>query len=538
MTPEELQKMRSIAGSPPKKAPAQTWDLPKEIANWRNLRSENKPKEEKGFLSGVMERFKTGGQFGTNVPTGEEATKKGVGTIKNILETPKRAIEGFKEGVELAEESRAGIAKAQREGDIGMGRAAVEQAGAGLQSLFLPASRAVGAALSPATEAITERGAELVPESVKTGAMDLVKKAKEEFDTLDPQTQRSLTNLGRTIESLMTVGSAGVAAPAATVAKEGVRTGARILEKGIKEGEKMVEKGVRSTKQVVGGVLKKKAEKEALVRSEKIQELVAPGINSKEMKKIIDEGRATRAQEGFKERLFGKQPDIVERSEAVKRISDTIDRNIPDADKLDDLSLMKEIDKKVSEKSVALKPDMQNVMVKESQKKRVSDAWNTLKKEQMADPELSTVPGYKLMQKNFESFVDDVRRATKNKKGQFRSKTLDDVWALRKAYDNSIKDNIKNATHLSDPALQYKKEIWLQNRQILNDIIHDMDSGLGDVSRKSFREMADMYEGRGNILGKSKIDIKGKEGLFTVKNALKALGLGAAYQTYSSLTGE
>ena len=49
-----------------------------------------------------------------------------------------------------------------------------------------------------------------------------------------------------------------------------------------------------------------------------------------------------------------------------------------------------------------------------------------------------------------------------------------------------------------------KKEIWLQNRKLLNDVINDSENGMGKTSQQAFKDMSNMYEAKTNLLSKAK----------------------------------
>ena len=87
---------------------------------------------------------------------------------------------------------------------------------------------------------------------------------------------------------------------------------------------------------------------------------------------------------------------------------------------------------------------------------------------------------------------------------------MNDLWENAKAYDASIKSNVKSATSQSGEGLQMQKEIWLQNRAILRNAINDGTNGMGTTSSKAFSDMHDMYEGQNGILSKATVEKTGE----------------------------
>lgn len=238
---------------------------------------------------------------------------------------------------------------------------------------------------------------------------------------------------------------------------------------------------------------------------DKIGETISPKLNAKETKVAINEGRVTRSPStGVKVTLFGKRPDIVAQSEEVKQAAQTIHDSIPGSAKMDDATLHSALDEKTSAMAQDLQGDMQKVAVAPETMQKVADTWDELKAEQASRPEfLDNEAGNTAFQGKFGNYLKQAKDAG----------TLDKVWDARKDYDSSIPTNVKQATEISSPILQARKTMWLENRAILNSVINDAASGLGETSRKAFSDMSDMYMARQNILSKAKVDVKGTTGL-------------------------
>lgn len=292
---------------------------------------------------------------------------------------------------------------------------------------------------------------------------------------------------------------------------------------------KEVKVGVQKGKEFVGELGERRATRKATEVAEieteelnKIQDIISPKITSKESQRIIDESRVKRgAIGGLIEKLFGSRADIVTQSNQVKQASNTIQRRIKKASELDDFALNDAMKKEVTKIATELKPDMQGIFISPNLTTKALSTWNKLKAKQAKIPEFEAFAGSKRVQKNFEEFLNEVKTRVRGADGKFRDKNLDDLWELRIRYDNSISKNIKEAVDgVSPPSTVLQKEMWLDNRAILNDIINDTASGLGDVSRKGFADMSDLYMARQNIATKSKILTEGEKGLIQ-KNIVK-----------------
>lgn len=206
-----------------------------------------------------------------------------------------------------------------------------------------------------------------------------------------------------------------------------------------------------------------------------------------------------------------------------------VKKEIPNATKLSNSELRGAIKGKISVKSNQLKPQMQKVEVSRETIRTAQEQWKNLKNQQMQDPDFSTMPGFAGTQKKFEEFVKSATKSVRGGDGKFRTKNLDDVWDIAKSYDNSIKDNIKNANSLSPSDLQFKRDMWLENRAVLRDMLTDTSKGLGKTAQTAFSTMHDLYTGMNNLISSAKVDIKGTPGLLTPKNIglsiLGAIGL-------------
>ena len=181
------------------------------------------------------------------------------------------------------------------------------------------------------------------------------------------------------------------------------------------------------------------------------------------------EGRVTKGAEGI---FTGKKPDIVRPSENVQKAAEVIQRRIPNANKLDEFQLNNSIKGEIENISGQLKPQLQEVRFEPAQFSKAEKEWQAIKKTQSNTPEFLNSPGSIRVQENFENFLNEAKKPVKGTDGKFRQKSLDDIWEIRKRYDDSIPDRVKQATEQSPEFAQLQREMWLENRRILNDLIN------------------------------------------------------------------
>ena len=363
-------------------------------------------------------------------------------------------------------------------------------------------------------------GFEALPEVTRKGLEDLGEKLGDKFKFLTDKiagtklfkelgeleaqgfiTKENAPELFNVRESLGTTEALGQIAGEVLLA-EGIVTGAqKVVTKGRQVVGKISEEAPKLIKEGISKVKEIRSPAKLAQDLTKIEETISPGLTSKEIQKIASEGRLTR---GKQSRLFGDKPDIITQSKGVKKASETINERIPNASKMNDQELLKATQGEISNIATKLKPEMQKIQVTADKTTEALNTWNRLKTSQVADADFVAFGG-KTMQKNFEAFLNEVKTRVKGVDGKFRNKNLDDMWEIRKRYDNSIPDRVKQAHSGSESRLQFQKDTWLQNRAILNNMINDTASGMGDVSRKAFSEMTDLYTARQNIITKTKL---------------------------------
>lgn len=292
----------------------------------------------------------------------------------------------------------------------------------------------------------------------------------------------------------------GVAGKGKKIIQEG-------LETGLNKSKSLVSTGVEKGTEIFTG------------KAPSIVETISPKINAAETRNLIREGRITQPKSSI---IFGKQPDIITPSEKLTKSAELIKNNIPNATKMNAFELSNAIGNKTTEIATKLKPQLKTVPVTPDTTNRMVNAWEKVKVSQASNPEFVAFKGSKTAQKNFEAYLNELKKAYKGADGKFRQKDLNDVWELRKKYDSTIPESVKKATSQSAPSTQLQHDMWLQNRELLNEVIEEMSESLDDVAKKSFEEMNLLYSARNNIINKAKVDVTGKSGIYNTKNILKA----------------
>lgn len=340
-----------------------------------------------------------------------------------------------------------------------------------------------------------------------------------EFEENNPELARDLRDLTNIADLAVTFTGVGLA-------KESFKKAPKIIKE---VAEEVVEKAPRIFEKVSKGVKRdifevKEARKLKGVEKElvEIEDLISPKLTRTELGRASKEGRIVR---GKKSRIFGDKPDEIRQTEGVKKASDTIQRRIKGASKMNDQELSRSLNTNVGLISENIKPDMKKVKVDTKKVKEVNDTWNKFKAKQIQDPDFDEFGGKK-MQQNFETRLTQIADAD----------NLDELWDIRKDYDKSIANRIKEADSNSEGRLQFQKDTWLSNRAILNDAINDTADGLGGTSKQAFSDMSDLYTGIQNIASKTKIS-KPKKGVFSQENLIKFGGIWIGGNIIEKATG-
>lgn len=341
-------------------------------------------------------------------------------------------------------------------------------------------------------------------------AVQNIVKGWNEFEQGNPEAASNLRAAGDFAQVLADITGLKFGTP---IAKATVETASEVIKNTAKVGTEVTGEVAKATGRIGIGATELATEgaqrlitdvsvKAAQARRQTVQDLIAPGLNKAETQKIIDEERLTRTKGSF---FFGKKPDIVDVSDRIKEVSDTITRRITDAHKMDDVGLAIALRKEIETISDTIRPKMAETSLGQKTKEAIQSAWDNLKKEQARDPDFEGFTGSKRFQSNFEAFLKQVDEA----------ETLEDLWDIRAKYDQSIKPSVKKAIDVPGvaPSTLIQKEMWLDNRRILNDALKEAADGLGEEVKQAFLDMSHMYTARTNIINKAKIDVKGKKSL-------------------------
>lgn len=253
--------------------------------------------------------------------------------------------------------------------------------------------------------------------------------------------------------------------------------------------EKLIAKG----KSMYEGLQASREAKATTDATAKVSETISQKPTIKQAKIAQTEGRLI---EGKKPTLLkaGTEDKILPSTKTMSA-SNTIVKEIPGASKMSSGELYKAVDENINKTAKALRPQMEATPIKPETIQKINEDWTSLKKTQLADAPATEEANVAKRQDKFESLLQ--------KSGNTNHA---DLWDTRINYDNSIPDNVKQATSISPESLQLQKEEWLQNRDVLNKAIHDTESGMSTESRDAFKKMSDMYEAKNGLLSKAKVN--------------------------------
>jgi hypothetical protein len=227
-----------------------------------------------------------------------------------------------------------------------------------------------------------------------------------------------------------------------------------------------------------------------------IQDTISPKPTVKEARLAESEGRLVKGEP----KTFWKSQtaDEILPSDKTIKSSETIQRNIPNAGKMNETELYTAVDKKTGEIAKQLTPEMQKVSITDEVSTKLNDEWSSVKEKQISGADKTEETNVAKRQESFETNVLKKLEAKKNP-------TMNDLWEARQEYDNSVPKRVKEANVNSDSKLLAQKDEWLQNRRVLNNAINDSSTGLGKTSKQAFSDMSDMYNAKQGILSKAKV---------------------------------
>lgn len=184
--------------------------------------------------------------------------------------------------------------------------------------------------------------------------------------------------------------------------------------------------------------------------------------------------------------------------------------------------LLKQIEELWRRKAETLKPDLQKI----SLDKPDIDSLNTVANE-LKDLTINDEVILRDLTKKERDFIQQtIEKLTK-------AKNLDEVWEIRKFFDDGTSTAVKTATNLSDSKLLSKQDARMQVRSKLNDIIDWVSqSKWGPNVKKQFKDMSSLFDAKENIISRAGEVSKATQWLINKKTVLWtawALTLGKAW---------
>lgn len=320
-------------------------------------------------------------------------------------------------------------------------------------------------------------------------------------------------------EALQIASDLGIIAGEITAAK-GAQDTAKLIDKGITAGGRAVvntiDEGFNKLESATKDVELKNPFNQ---KAESLDDVLSPKLTRKQKSLAINEGRVTQGKSNI---ITGKKADVIAPSESTLATSQTVKKLIPDADSLDQFQLVGKMQGKVKNLADDLKPKLQEVKVPKKNIKGLSSEVDELFKSQTNDPDFAGFKGAKTAQNQFKAITDSLSKK--------KTLTLDDIWEARVRYDKLIKESVKNADDFSgNPQTLLQRDMWLDNRSLLNKYLKNSETLLGQEVKGSFNDMSNLYNGINNIVTKANIDIKGGGGIIPKGKLTKTIiGTGLA----------
>lgn len=453
------------------------------------------------------------------------------GTIgAQVVTSPIRAAAAVPEAMQEANKRAEDIRRLQSTGEIGLGEAMLQQFGVGFTGSTTPITRAAGEIAKPVVEPLVEAAAPLVPKEVKDFFGNIQKGIAEmpEKDRIRIQNALGVLEGFTGVAGLIGGGSIATKAlqtGAGEAAAAGTAEAAAGLSKAAGTGvEIATRQGLGEAAQGIAKTAKSLGQK----KLNQLEELISPKITAAETKNIIKQGRGSRTPEST---LFGKKPDLIETPDIIKRGAQVLSERVDGIKKLiakkDDIGIFNAAKAEGAKIAQELRPEMKALSLRPETIKNMAANWVKTKKAQLDSIDFAAAPSVgKKVQQKFELVLDDLSKPVKDELGKFRTKTLDDAWNRAIEYDNLFDKSVKAATSTSPVSKQLQKTLWLESRDILRGILKDEAKGLGETAKKAFRDMTDLHAVQESLLGKIKLDVKGKPNILgemtKTKNLIKA----------------
>jgi hypothetical protein len=461
------------------------------------LRNQQQPKEEKGFLINVVDRLK-------------ERTK-------NILS------EGQQLKIKQEEGKINAITKILAEGGLGaklVGDTAFDVVFSGLSRAAEKISGVEGGGEMTKNLAV-KKTKEFFGTNSGKSALEAIKKGEEGWNWLKthyPNLAESAVAIARVAETLpvFKTGKESVVAAneiknlALKTSKEAIKTSTEVVNKAknpIFSSFNVIKNKITdiTSKNPLSVVTEKVKQK-----TNTLEDIISPKFNATEKAKAIKEGRVTT---GSNFPTLGKAPDVVTPATKIKNIANTVRSYIINADKLDQFQLVNKVDEIISGLAKQIKPKLKTLQFSPTLRKQLFDEWNYIKGTQAKSIFYNNTT-VKKFQEATETFLKQVNSKLKDEAGMFREWTMADLWDFRIAYDNlrdveRIKKLLKKADLSGEEQLLV--DMWVENRNMLNQFIKDAASEVGEDVGKKWKDMSDLFDVIDNISQKGAIDLKGEE---------------------------
>ena len=384
----------------------------------------------------------------------------------------------------------------------------------------------------PVTNMVKDVTSAIVESPVGQAGIEALKGGIKTYDAWKLENPRIADNLEaglKLIDGALTLTGAGA------LATKGPKAALKVSKGAVKKGEQFIEAGLRTEKALARGVEEAAEAASRAIREkisstpipkikeflnlktadEKIQALISPRLLRKEKMKAIKEGRVKEARQSF---IFGRQADEIIPDDAVVRSSETIKRLIESPELKTQFELHDAMVDKVNDIAKTLRPELAKVRIDKSIMARAEKAWKGLKKQQLDSPLFAEHKGAgKKVQERFERVLTGLKD---KKKGNF-----DNIWDSRIDWDNFFPDSVKTATPDSPTIRQLQKDMWLEGRQVFNDLLKEHSGKLAGRVKTDFSDMSDLYGAIKNIEKNADIDVKGKSGV--LKQVLTGVAKGA-----------
>lgn len=261
----------------------------------------------------------------------------------------------------------------------------------------------------------------------------------------------------------------------------------------VKAGEVVTKKALTPAR-VIGGKIKP--------AGDSLETILSPKMTITRRGELIAKGQVT---EGEAFPLLGKLPDVVAPNAKEVARADVFRKYIDKADNANQFELVTKANKAIETIAKKVRPILARISFKPKDKLEIFNSMENIFVKQKKDPLFLTNKASNVsFQKQFKELIGKLNESKKIPgTNKFREWTIEDVWDLRIDYDKLVKDRVKAATSQSSDILQHQREMWVENRNVLNEWLIDK------VGRQDFLDMSNLYDGINNIVRKGGIDTKG-----------------------------